>query len=148
MNFHSTTASFTVSAELWALLSLANLPTDSAFGACPRECGGCFCSSAHCFATGGPRWRMCILVSFVLSDKEQAATQRRRTPCAVGAKERCSGQFTVSARREVQPEQVPLLTECQIVTVGVEQRATKDARLQFNPVIANADVFLPRSYRV
>ena len=31
MNFHSTTASFTVSAGLWALLSMANLPTDSAF---------------------------------------------------------------------------------------------------------------------
>ncbi len=31
MNFNSTTASFTVSAELWALLSMANLPTDSAF---------------------------------------------------------------------------------------------------------------------
>ncbi len=31
MNFHSTTASFTVSAELRALLSMANLPTDSAF---------------------------------------------------------------------------------------------------------------------
>ena len=31
MNFHSTTASFTVSIELRALLSMANLPMDSAF---------------------------------------------------------------------------------------------------------------------
>jgi len=31
MNCHSTTASFTVSAEPWASLSCANLPTDSAF---------------------------------------------------------------------------------------------------------------------
>ena len=43
VNFHCTTAAFTVSAEPRASLCCANLPTDSAFLCC-------FCSSAHSFA--------------------------------------------------------------------------------------------------